>query len=195
MSERQRESREGEGREIDEIPVFLVSLAVVFSVLKIHNKHSLLARLLLTAESQTTNTFGVCIIKALRDALQCLHAAMLLCQPAPDLLFPFCQLSLLGLKIKLLLLGLALWFFFLRFCQFISFETHTYIHPNSIQILIFFFPIQNSKKNRVQVKSYQLLNIGFKIFHAFCHEIHIRFNQLMRFCVKFAAIQWVMDAP
>lgn len=69
MSEQQRESREGEGREIDEIPVFLVSLAVVFSVLKIHNKHSLLTRLLLTAESQIINTFGLCMIRALRDAL------------------------------------------------------------------------------------------------------------------------------
>lgn len=42
--------------EIDEIPVFLVSLAVVFSLLQILSKHSFLARLLLTAESQSINT-------------------------------------------------------------------------------------------------------------------------------------------
>lgn len=69
MSERQRErggggGGVGGGGEIDEISVFLVSLAVVFSVLKIHNKHSLLAGLLLTAVSQSTNTLGLPMIRA-----------------------------------------------------------------------------------------------------------------------------------
>lgn len=149
MSERQRESREGEGREIEEIPVFLVSLAVVFSVLKIHNKHSLLARLLLTAESQTTNTFGLHMITALRDALQCLHSAMLLWQPAPDLLFPFCQLSLLGIKTELLLLRFALFFFFCPTFASLFPSKHTHIPPQQCSNFNFlFFPFRTARKTK-----------------------------------------------
>lgn len=84
--------------EWDEIPVFLVSLAVVSFVLIINSKHSLLAGLLLAAEPQSTTAFGLPMIRAFWDALECLHSAVLLWQPAPGSSLPLLLVKSVGTR-------------------------------------------------------------------------------------------------
>lgn len=84
--------------ERDEIPVFLVSLAVVSVVLIIDSKHSLLAGLLLAAEPKSTTAFGLPMMRAFWDALECLHSAVLLWQPASRSLLPLLLVKSVGTR-------------------------------------------------------------------------------------------------
>lgn len=83
-------------------------------------------------QSQSTNTFGLPVIMAFWDALECLHTATLCWQPAPDLPFPFCWLSLLALKTKL---------FLLRFAHFFSPLLIVYF----LQLFLSYLPIKDSQ--------------------------------------------------